>query len=225
LQAAPFPAELNPITRSFFTHESESLEPPARRLADLAMAPGAGQPALEALADSSVYANALLRTTCVPTRIEGGHANNALPQSVTVNVNCRILPGHSPAEVERQLIEKLADPQISVLYCSSQGRCGGAPQTQPAMAVAQDAPALIALRGVSSKLWPGIPVAAEMETGTSDSVYTFNIGLATYGISGVGIDQDDVRAHGRDERLRVESFYQGLTFFYQFVRELDSLHW
>jgi acetylornithine deacetylase/succinyl-diaminopimelate desuccinylase-like protein len=223
LQAAPFPAGLNPITRDFFTHQTDSLDPPARRLADLAMAPGAGQPALEALADSSVYANALLRTTCVPTRIEGGHANNALPQSVTANINCRILPGQSPAEVEHQLIEKLADPQIRVLYCSSQGHCGPAPQMQPAMAVAQDAPALVALRAVSSKLWPGVPVVAEMETGTSDSVYTFHTGLVTYGISGVGIDEDDVRAHGRDERLRVESFYKGLTFFYQFVRELDSL--
>ena len=225
LQAAPFPAELNPVTRSFFTHQSESLDPPARRLAVAAMAPGAGQPALEALANSGVYANALLRTTCVPTRIEGGHANNALPQSATANINCRILPGHAPAEVERQLIEKLADPQISVLYCSSQGRCGAAPQTQPAVAVAEDAPPLIALRAVSNKLWPGVPVVAEMETGTSDSVYTFHTGLPTYGISGVGIDQDDVRAHGRDERLRVESFYQGLTFFYQFVRELNSLTW
>ena len=223
LQAAPFPAELNPITRDFFTHQADGLEPPARHLAELAMAPGAGQPALETLADASTYTNALLRTTCVPTRINGGHANNALPQSVTANVNCRILPGHSPAEVERLLIEKLADPQITVQYCSSQGRCGAAPQQQGEMPVSQDAPALVALRAVSAKLWPNVPVIAEMETGMSDSVYTVNAGVATYGISGVGIDQNDVRAHGRDERLRVESFYQGLTFFYEFVRKLDAL--
>ena len=223
LQAAPFRAELNPVTRDFFTHQADSLEAPTRRLAELAVAPGAGQPALEALADASAYSNALLRSTCVPTRINGGHANNALPQSVTANVNCRILPGHSPAEVERLLIEKLADPEIKVQYCSSQGRCGAAPQGRGDMLVSQDAPALIALRAVSARLWPNIPVVAEMETGMSDSVYSIGAGLATYGISGVGIDQDDVRAHGRDERLRTESFYQGLRFFYEFVRELDAL--
>ncbi len=223
LQAAPFPAELNPITRGFFTHQADELELPARRAAELAMAPGAGQPALETLADASAYTNALLRTTCVPTRINGGHANNALPQSATANVNCRILPGQSPAEVERLLIAKLADPKISVQYCSSQGRCGDAPQQQADIPVAPDALALIALRAVSARLWPGKPVIAEMETGMSDSVYTIRAGVATYGISGVGIDQDDVRAHGRDERLRTEAFYQGLSFFYEFVRELDSL--
>ena len=223
LQAAPFPAELNSITRDFFTHQANDLEPPARRLATLAMAPGAGQAALEMLADADSYTNALLRTTCVPTRINGGHANNALPQSVTANINCRILPGHSAAMVEQQLVEKLADPQITVQYCSSQGHCGAAPNGQADMSVSQDAPALLALRAVSAKLWPGIPVIAEMETGMSDSVYTVNAGVATYGISGVGIDQDDVRAHGRDERLRTGSFYQGLTFFYEIVRKLEAL--
>jgi acetylornithine deacetylase/succinyl-diaminopimelate desuccinylase-like protein len=222
LQSAPFPAALNPITRDFFTHRANELEPPARRLAELAMAPRAGQAALDRLADASTFTNALLRTTCVPTRIEGGHAKNALPQSATANVNCRILPGQPPAEVERLLIEKLADPQISVQYCSSQARCGAAPQGQGDLPVSQDAPALAALRNVSARLWPRIPVIAEMETGMSDSVYTIHAGVATYGISGVGIDQDDVRAHGRDERLRIESFYQGLRFFYEFVRELNS---
>jgi len=223
LQGSPFAAELNPVTRDYFTRQTDDLDPPVRPLAALAMAPGAGQPALEALANANVYSNALLRTTCVPTRINGGHANNALPQSATANVNCRILPGQSPAEVERLLIEKLADPQITVEYCSTQGRCGTAPQQQSDVPISQDAPALVALRAVSARLWPHIPVTGEMETGTSDSVYTLHAGLATYGISGVGIDQDDVRAHGRDERLRIASFYQGLTFFYDFVRALDSL--
>jgi acetylornithine deacetylase/succinyl-diaminopimelate desuccinylase-like protein len=223
LQAAPFAARLNPTTRAYFTQQTDELEPRVRRLAELALVPDAGQTALEKLADSSVYTNALLRTTCVPTRVNGGHANNALPQSATANVNCRILPGDSPAEVERQLIEKLADLQIIVQYCSSQGRCGVAPQGHADIPISPDAPALRALRSVSAKLWPHIPVVAEMETGTSDSVYTINAGVATYGISGVGIDQDDVRAHGRDERLRVESFNEGLTFFYDFVIALDSL--
>jgi acetylornithine deacetylase/succinyl-diaminopimelate desuccinylase-like protein len=223
LQATPFPAKLNPVTRDFFTHQADSLEPQARRLAPAALAPDAAPQALEALANTGTFTNALMRSTCVPTRIDGGHANNALPQSATANINCRILPGDSPAEVERELVEKLADPQIVVRYCSSQGRCGNAPQAQTLMSVAEDAPALNALRSVSGKLWPGIPVHPEMETGMSDSVYTLGAGLATYGISGVGIDEDDDRSHGRDERLRSAAFYEGLTFFYEFVRELDSL--
>jgi acetylornithine deacetylase/succinyl-diaminopimelate desuccinylase-like protein len=84
-------------------------------------------------------------------------------------------------------------------------------------------PVLNALKQVTGKLWPGVPVIGEMETGVSDSVYTMNAHLPTYGITGVGIDENDVRAHGKDERLRTAAFADGLEFFYLFVRALPTL--
>lgn len=220
LQAAPFPFELNPITSAFFTHVASGYDPATRALVQAALAAPGDQHALGDLAASSAYANALLHTTCIPTRVEGGHANNALPDSATANINCRILPGHSPAEAERHIIQALDDKSIAVRYCSSRGACGVAPDDKGFSPVTPVAPVLKALNEVTAQLWPGIPVVGEMETGYSDSIYTMGANVPTYGITGVGIDEDDVRAHGKDERLRITSFYEGLEFFYFFVRDI-----
>jgi acetylornithine deacetylase/succinyl-diaminopimelate desuccinylase-like protein len=79
-----------------------------------------------------------------------------------------------------------------------------------------------ALRAVAGKMWPGAPVLPEMETGASDSIYTIAAGLPSYGVNGVAIDYDDIRAHGKDERLRVDSYYDGVVFFYRFLKALSA---
>jgi len=78
------------------------------------------------------------------------------------------------------------------------------------------------LRTIANEMWPGAPVIPEMETGASDSIYTIAAGLPSYGINGVAIDSDDIRAHGKDERLRVESFYSGVDFYYRFLKAITS---
>ena len=103
-QAAPFRAELNAVTRASFAREAPQSDLKTQAITHNALGPNADRNALDALADSSPLANALMRTTCIPTRIEGGDANNALPETATVNVNCRILPGHSAAEVEEHIV-------------------------------------------------------------------------------------------------------------------------
>jgi acetylornithine deacetylase/succinyl-diaminopimelate desuccinylase-like protein len=222
LQASPFPLELNGVVRGFLTMEVAAYSASMQTLVHAALATPADPHALGQLAASSPFINALLRTTCTPTRFDGGQANNALPELAKANVNCRILPGHSPLEVEQQIASAVSDSQVAIQYCSSGRVCGAAPSTAVLPAAEPIPLVLEALKSASAKVYPGIPLVPEMETGASDSVYTMRAGIPSYGISGVGIDEDDIRAHGKDERLRVSSLDQGLQFFYLFLREIGS---
>jgi acetylornithine deacetylase/succinyl-diaminopimelate desuccinylase-like protein len=159
----------------------------------------------------------------VATRLEAGHANNALPQMARANVNCRILPGHSREEVRQTLIQVFADPQIVVRYVSNAGEIfDRAPDQQSLPPVALRPDVMRALEQVASQMWPGAPVLPTMAAGASDGVYTNAAGLPTYGISGLAVDMDDVRAHGKDERLRTASYYAGLEFRYSYLKALTS---
>jgi acetylornithine deacetylase/succinyl-diaminopimelate desuccinylase-like protein len=153
--------------------------------------------------------------------IGGGHAPNALPQSAEANVNCRILPGHSQEEVRLELVKLFADPTLTVRYRSDAGELSDHGSDRKAMAPPPLRPdVMAALRDVAAKLWPGAPVIPIMEHGASDSIYTMAAGIPSYGICGVAIDHDDVRMHGKDERVPVESFYTGVQFYYEFLKKL-----
>jgi acetylornithine deacetylase/succinyl-diaminopimelate desuccinylase-like protein len=222
LRASPFPLELNGVVRGFLTQEAPAYNGEMQALVKSALAIPVEPGALARLAASSTYMNALLRTTCTPTRFDAGQARNALPELAKANVNCRILPGHSPLEVEQQITSAVGDSEVAIVYCSSGGMCGAAPSTSGLPAAAPIPLVLNALKIASAKVYSGIPLIPEMETGASDSVYTMRAGIPSYGISGVGIDEDDIRAHGKDERLRVSSLDDGLQFFYFFLREISS---
>jgi acetylornithine deacetylase/succinyl-diaminopimelate desuccinylase-like protein len=164
----------------------------------------------------------MLRTTCVATRLSAGHANNALPQTAQAIVNCRILPGHSPAETEQTLVRLFADPKVSVRYSGAIGDTDRAPDSKGFPIVAPAPEVLRPLEQVAAEMWPGAPVIPEMETGASDSKYTTAAGIPTYGINGVGIDQDDIRAHGKDERVRTASYFEGVDFYYRFLKAMTA---
>jgi acetylornithine deacetylase/succinyl-diaminopimelate desuccinylase-like protein len=164
-----------------------------------------------------------MRTTCVATRLAGGHANNALPQRADAVVNCRILPGHSTEEVRQDLIKVLADPRITVRYIDSNGQV----QDKGSEGKGYPPPPLKAeimkpLEALVNEDWPGLKVVPNMSVGASDGVYTSAAGMPTYTITGIDIDKDNERAHGRDERLGVESFYKGNEFYYQYLKALTS---
>jgi acetylornithine deacetylase/succinyl-diaminopimelate desuccinylase-like protein len=155
--------------------------------------------------------NALLRTTCVPTLLAGGHAENALPQLATATVNCRVLPVDNVADVERTLNQVLADPQIKVT------------PVKPAMATPHapiDPKVLSVVSSATSKHWPGLPVVPKLSLGASDGIHLIRAGIPTYGVSGIFVDEDDNRAHGRDERILVKSFDDGVEFMYDVVKGL-----
>ncbi|MGH9430010.1 MAG: M20/M25/M40 family metallo-hydrolase [Terriglobia bacterium] len=220
LQRYQFPFELNPVTRAYFERMATVVKGPegADMKAILKTRP---DPAAIGRLSHDPLQNATMRTTCVATRLDAGDANNALPQMARAIVNCRILPGHSREEVRQTLIRVLDDPKIAVRYVATGGQVlDRAPDSKALPPVKLNPEVMRPLERVAAAMWPRAPVVPTMATGASDGVYTNAAGLPTYGISGVAIDVNDVRAHGRDERVRVESFYRGVDFYYRFLKAL-----
>lgn len=221
LQQHQFPVELNAVTRAYFTAMSsiEKGQTAADMKAILQTPPDAS--AAARLSQNSIY-NALLRTTCVPTRLEAGHANNALPQRATANVNCRILPGHSLEEVRQELVRIVNDPKVTVRYVTKDGRILASASGMTALPpITLNPEVMEPLQQVVTQMWK-VQVIPGMDTGASDGVYLDAAGIPSYGITGVGIDVDDIRAHGKDERVRAEAFYAGLHFYYRYLRALTG---
>jgi acetylornithine deacetylase/succinyl-diaminopimelate desuccinylase-like protein len=222
LEHYEFPMELNNVTRFYYERMSQITT--GQRSADMKaiLKDPPDHAAIERLSKDPID-HSKLRTTCVATRLSGGHANNALPQTAQANVNCRIAPGHSAEEIQQKLTEILADPKITVRYVGALGE-----STERASARQSYAPPPLRpdvfqpLEKVVQQMWPGLPVVPTMSTGASDGVYTNAAGLPTYGISGTAIGRDDQRAHGKDERLGVESFYTGVDFYYRYLKAVTS---
>src|SRR5213078_4713632 len=207
-----FPVELNEVTRGYF-ERSATVQRDPKLAADMrAVArPTPDLAAAARLSASLPYYNAQMRTTCVATRLLGGHANNALPQMAGANVNCRILPGVSPASVKARLVEVLADPKITVTFV------GDATQSKPS-ALRPDV--MSAVESLTRQMFPGVIVVPVMSTGATDGLYLRNGEIPTYGVDGTFGDIDDVRAHGRDERVGVKQYFEGLEFQYRLIKEL-----
>ena len=220
LESEIFPLELNEVTRAYFARRAQLESGQTRGDMNAILRTPPDPSAVKRLSADPRY-NGLLRTTCVPTRISGGHANNALPQLAQANVNCRILPGHSQEEIRQRLIAIIHDPSVRVRYVSDAGDASDRAPDRKAFAPVMPKPEILQpLERVAAEMWPGAPVIPDMETGASDSIHTIAAGIPSYGVSGVSIDQDDVRAHGRDERVRVSSYYDGVEFYYRYLKAL-----
>jgi len=217
-----FPFELNEITRAYFermaTVRSGQLAADMRAITRTPV-----DTAAAARLSRDPELNSLTHTTCVATRLEGGHANNALPQRAQAVVNCRILPGHSKEEVRKQLLHVLNDPAISVRYVADDGKISDTAPEQRSLPPSRLLPDMIRpLESTVQGMWHGLPVVPYMNAGATDGIHTRAVGLPTYGVAGIAVDRDDVRAHGRDERVRVASFYRGNEFFYQYLKALTA---
>src|SRR5713226_9686702 len=180
---------------------------------DLAKASKGSQGGMQRLAVATPAWNGTLRTTCVATLLEGGHAMNALPQLAAATVNCRVLPEDSVDYVQTTLQKVVADDQVSVKIL-------GEPSPGPASALRPDV--LAAVSHATEALWPGVPVVPIMVMGATDGKALRIAGIPTYGIQGIFFDRDDIRFHGRDERLGVQSFYEGQAFLYELVKALSK---
>ena len=202
--------DLNEVTRAYFEQMAKIEKGPLA--ADLAKVAAGSEEAMRKVAAASPPMNATMRTTCVATQLEGGHATNALPQLAAANVNCRILPEDSVENVLAELKKVVADDQVIVTIAVNEGR-------QPGIA---DAPRCSAgnRRALRDTMWPGVVTVPTMAVGGSDGRYLRVAGIPTYGVQGFFSDRDDVRAHGRDERMPVQSFYEGQTFLYELVKSL-----
>jgi acetylornithine deacetylase/succinyl-diaminopimelate desuccinylase-like protein len=145
--------------------------------------------------------------------LEGGHAYNALPQTARAIVNCRIMPGEKPDDIKTALVSVLADNQIAVT------QMGDAVPSAPAVL---DQALLGTIEKTSAEFWPGVPIVPVMSAGATDGLFLRNAGIPTYGHSGLASDVDDVRAHGRDERVAVKAFFEGGEYLYRLVKRLSG---
>jgi acetylornithine deacetylase/succinyl-diaminopimelate desuccinylase-like protein len=208
-----FPVRLNETTRAFFERMSGVEKGDVARDMKAVTAQPPDPAAVARLAAPSPYYNALMRTTCVATRLEAGHADNALPQLARATVNCRLLPDESPKDVQDTLVRMLADPAIAVTAAN-------APRPSPASPLRPDITQ--AMEQVTNQMWPGVPVVPIMSTGATDGLILRRAGMPVYGVSGLFDDIDDVRAHGKDERIAVWAFFDGVEFMYRLVKALSS---
>lgn len=207
-----FPVKLSEITRGYFEKMSDIESGAVAAAMKEVLKEPPDEAAIRELSGSPFY-NAILRTTAVATMLDAGHAENALPQTARAVVNCRLLPGESPAELQATLRKVLADDQISITPLKPAKPSPPSPLTPLVMR---------ALEQAKARLWPEIPIVPEMETGATDGLYFRQIGIPTYGITGTAVDLDDVRMHGKDERMAVQDFYDGLEFEYQLVKAIAS---
>lgn len=205
-----FPMKLNETTRIYFDRAAqfENEKTAADMRALLGERP---DPAVVERLSTNAGFNAQLRTTCVATLLEGGHAVNALPQMARAKVNCRILPGEPVDEVKATLVRVLADDQIAVTQI-------GQPVVSPPSPLNKEIMAVI--DKLSGEFWPGAVIVPVMSSGATDGSYLRNAGIPTYGHSGLAGDINDVRAHGRDERVLVKSFFAGDEYLYRLVKSL-----
>jgi acetylornithine deacetylase/succinyl-diaminopimelate desuccinylase-like protein len=206
-----FPFQLNDVTRAYFAQLAKIENGPLA--SDLAKVAAGDQQAMERVAQQSPGMNSMLRTTCVATQLEGGHAPNALPQLAAANINCRIFPDDSVEHVLATLKQVAADDQVAVTIKTNEGKAPPSPMRPDIMK---------AFAQITDSMWPGVITVPEMSTGASDGRYLRAAGIPTYGIQGFFLDRDDVRAHGRDERMPVDSFYEGQTFLYELVKRLST---
>jgi acetylornithine deacetylase/succinyl-diaminopimelate desuccinylase-like protein len=219
LASYQFPFELNQVVRAYYERLAKTEE--GARAADLrgilSTPPDPG--AIAHLNDNAAdYAK--MHTTCVATRLSGGHANNALPQVAKAIVNCRIMPGHEPEDVRQELIRIFAEPKLTVRYVDDSGHILDTAASKhgfPAPIIRPDV--VQAVENVAAIFWPGAPVVLSMG-GTSDAAMAAPAGFPVYAVSGEAADIDDRRQHGRDERIGVEAFSHAVDFYYQFLKAL-----
>ncbi|MDB4891721.1 MAG: peptidase [Gemmatimonadetes bacterium] len=211
-----FPVQLNEVSRTFF-ERTAALETPAMAAAMRAIVAQPTDSAASAIISKDPRYNSMLRTTCVATRLAGGHAYNALPQTASANVNCRIVPTQTPDEVRDMLARIIGDTAIHITSTVPIRERSGAPPSK-LIAELMD-PVTVITKDMFGANVPVIPV---MSTGATDGRFLRAAGIPTYGVSGLFGDPSDARAHGRDERMLVKSYFDGQEFLHRLVRQLSS---
>jgi len=206
-----FPVLLNDVTRAEFValgslesgQAAVDMKAVSRVPADAA--------AVERLSEDPYY-NALLRTTCVATMLDAGHGPSALPQRAKATINCRIVPGHTSAEMLQSLRQAIADDGVEITWQFNE------PSDPPASPLRPEV--FAAVRQAKDQMWPDVVVLPGMETGMTDARFLRAAGIPSYGVSGAFLEQRDGRAHGKDERIRASDFYAGVEFYDHFMKAL-----
>jgi len=205
-----FPVHLNSVTTAYFERSAALVDGELGDAMRAIVANPSDAQAAAVLSRDPGY-NSQLRTTCVATLLEGGHAPNALPQRARANVNCRILPDEDPEAIRATLAQIIGDPKVSVTAEGEARNSPPSPLTPELMGT---------IERITAELWPGLPVIPTMSTGATDGLFLRNAGIPVYGVS--GLFYDDPNAHGMNERISAAAFYQGLEFMYRLVKSLTG---
>jgi len=207
-----FPVNLNEVTRAYFERVSK-LESgdTAKAMKGAAQNPPDAK-SIAYLGNIPAY-NATMRTTCVATMLEAGHAENALPQTARATVNCRILPTETAEQTRGTLIKVVNDGRITITPIK---------EPKPSPPSPLSAEVMKPIEAITEQMWPGVPIIPVMSTGATDSLFLRNSGIPIYGTSGIFGDIDDSRAHGKDERIGVKEFYDGQEYLYRLVKTFTS---
>ena len=211
IRAHDFPVALNEVTKVYFERSADIAEGElAAAMRGVLQYPP--DPAAVAYLSGTPFYNSRLRTTCVATLVNAGHAENALPQRAQATVNCRMLPTDAPKAVLETLVTIIGDPQVTVEPSDIAMPSPPSPLT----------PDLFdAIEGITEDMWPGVPVVPMMHAGATDGLYLRNAGIPVYGVSGIFFDIDDNRQHGRNERIRIKSFFEGQEFLYRLTKKVS----
>jgi acetylornithine deacetylase/succinyl-diaminopimelate desuccinylase-like protein len=209
-----FPVHLTDTTRLYFERRAgiENGQVAADMRATLKQPP---DPAAVDRLSAVVETNIQLRSTCTTTMIDGGHAENALPQRVRATLQCRLIPGESQESAAAAIRAAIADPKIEIRVKTA---AVASPESKPSPDIFN------IVESVVHAMWPGVVVLPDMSPGASDSVYTRGAGMPSYGIDAMFDDLDDARAHGKDERIGVAVFGEDIEFTYRIMRAVGDLH-
>jgi len=205
-----FPVKLAPVTSEYFARNA-ALFTGQRALDMRSIAEGQVDPDVVTRLSAEPLYNATLRTTCVTTMLNAGHAQNALAQTARATVNCRVLPWDDLAEVEQKIRELAGNPTIEIKQISAPIKSPPSPLT---------ATIIEPVEQISAEMWPGVPLIPTMSTGATDSLWLRNVGIPMYGISGIFADVNDVHAHGLNERVEQQRLYDGREFLYRLIKRL-----
>jgi acetylornithine deacetylase/succinyl-diaminopimelate desuccinylase-like protein len=206
-----FPVALNDVTRVYF-ERSATIEQGELAAAMRGVLGAPPEPAAIAYLSGVPFYNSRLRTTCVATMLQGGHAENALPQRARATVNCRVLPGEPIDGVQDALEHTIGDEQVVLTPVAE-------PKPSPPSPLAAEV--LGPIERITEELWPGVPVLPTMSTGATDGLFLRNAGIPVYGVSGLFGDIDDNRAHGQNERILIKSYFEGQEFLYRLTKALS----
>jgi acetylornithine deacetylase/succinyl-diaminopimelate desuccinylase-like protein len=204
------PVKLNEVTREYFRRQA-SIVGGETGAAMRALVANERDSAAAAIIARDPANNSRMRTSCVATMLSGGHAPNALPQRATANVNCRILPEESTEEVRQRLIAAIGDTGVKVTIGQPAAESPTSPLTPDL---------LRAIEETTKEVWPGMPVVPTMSTGATDGRILRSAGIPTYGVSGLFYKAPN--AHGMNEKIEAQAFYDGLEFMYRLVRKVSA---
>lgn len=213
LSKLEFPVQLNDTTRAYFARMAD-ITGGESGAAMRALLKDPADAAADAIVSRDKKWHSMLRTTCVATMIDGGHALNALPQHVSANINCRILPGIGIDAVRDELVKAVADQQVKVTISEPRSLATPSPRLLPLF--------MDAVNATATEVYPGVPVLPALTTGASDGIYTTAVGIPTYGLEGIFVDPDFGNIHGLNERIGVQALMQGREFHYRFVKRVTG---